>query len=145
MPLQLPAEPIWYASGSTCYIFPLQGLSHGLAMRRAFLNKELSALLELADLAKGHSPQSVLLGPLYLSSFWLAPSCLTWMAQPLQPSGPTVRSVMTPVTSPPLPASQPPSPSVLPEWGLFYLWSWEVHWCRGFPCLHQHLHPHSYL
>ena len=33
-----------------------------------FSNKELSTLLELADVTKGHSPWSVLLGPLHLSS-----------------------------------------------------------------------------
>ena len=69
MPVQLPAESIWHAPGSACHIYPLQGLSHRLAMRRPFSNKELSAFLEPVDFMKSNHLWLVLLGPLHFPAF----------------------------------------------------------------------------
>ena len=93
MPLQLPAESKWHAHGSTCHTALLQGLFHGLNAKRVILDKEICAILKLADLVGGHHPQSVPSGLLHLTGLQeLFPRSLTsysWAKLPLDQILPT--------------------------------------------------------
>ena len=68
MLLQLPAGILWHSLGSADHIFPLQGLSHRLAVRGEFPDKELGALLDLPDLPKSNCARPVLPSLLNLTS-----------------------------------------------------------------------------
>ena len=62
MLLQLPTESKWHAPGSAYHIALLQGLSHGLDVK-----KEVSTLLKLLDLVDCHHPQLVPPGLLHFT------------------------------------------------------------------------------